>query len=83
MVLPAGAFFFYLEGFKMKYIVNLTHKTTGKGKVRSVQAETVKEASDVMTARYPSYEVGRVYPDADASVSKLYQILKEAEKGKR
>jgi|TARA_A100001037_G_scaffold38696_2_gene29754 hypothetical protein len=64
----------------MKYIVNLTHKTTGKGKVRKVNAETMESAHTMMAKRYPEYDVGRIYADADASVSMLYQIMKEAKR---
>ena len=64
----------------MKYIVNLTHKRTGKGKVRKVNAETMESAQNVIEKRYPDYDVGRIYADADASVSMLYQIMKEAKR---
>lgn len=64
----------------MKYIVNLTHSRTGSGKVRTVNAEDVKEADEIMRQRYPNYEVGRITADDSGSLRKLYRIMKEAER---
>lgn len=64
----------------MKYIVNLTHKRSGKGKVRTLHAETTESAKETMEERYPNYDIGRIYADRDASVSKLYEAIKEAKR---
>ena len=64
----------------MKYILNLTHLRTGKGKVRSVDADDVKQADKIMKQRYPNYEVGRIAPDDSGSIGDLYKIMREAER---
>lgn len=66
----------------MKYIVNLTHSQTGRGKVRSVEAMDIKEASRIMKDRYPSYDVGRISSDEEGSLRNLYKVMKRAEKDK-